>query len=80
MKNLLNRIERLEEEVKFKEKELDKKFFLSEMKKIGIEKLPYSYNAINQFIDAETMNVHYNKHYKGYVEKLNLALDKKKIW
>ena len=22
---------------------------------------------------------HYNKHYKGYVEKLNLALDKKKF-
>ena len=47
------------------------------MKKIGIEKLPYSYSALKQFIDAETMNYHYNKHYKGYVEKLNAALKNK---
>ena len=48
------------------------------MKKIGIEKLPYSYTALKQFIDAETMDFHYNKHYKGYVDKLNDALSKKK--
>ena len=48
------------------------------MKKIGIEKLPYSYTALKQFIDPETMNFHYNKHYKGYVDKLNDALAKKK--
>ena len=50
---------------------------ITEMKKIGIEKLPYSYSALKQFIDAETMNFHYNKHYKGYVDKLNSALSKK---
>jgi Fe-Mn family superoxide dismutase len=50
---------------------------ITEMKKIGIEKLPYSYSALKQFIDAETMNFHYNKHYKGYVDKLNNALSKK---
>jgi Fe-Mn family superoxide dismutase len=48
-----------------------------EMKKIGIEKLPYSYSALKQFVDSETMNIHYNKHYKGYVKKLNDALSKK---
>ena len=48
------------------------------MKKIGIEKLPYSYSSLKKFIDPETMSVHYNGHYKTYVEKLNLALDKKK--
>jgi Fe-Mn family superoxide dismutase len=48
------------------------------MKKIGIEKLPYSYSALKPFIDPETMNFHYNKHYKGYVDKLNDALSKKK--
>jgi len=47
---------------------------LQEMKKIGIERLPYSYSAVEHFIDKETMNVHYNKHYKGYVEKLNKAI------
>jgi superoxide dismutase, Fe-Mn family len=44
--------------------------------KIKIEKLPYSYTSLVRFIDAETMNTHYNKHYKGYVEKLNLELEK----
>lgn len=34
-------------------------------------KLPYSLNALEPYIDQETMNLHYNKHYKGYVEKLN---------
>jgi len=63
----------LEEHLK-KEKEL----LLTEMKKIGIEKLPYSYSALKQFIDPETMDFHYNKHYKGYVDKLNTALSKKK--
>jgi len=51
---------------------------ITEMKKIGIEKLPYSYTALKQFIDPETMDFHYNKHYKGYVDKLNDALSKKK--
>jgi Fe-Mn family superoxide dismutase len=47
------------------------------MKKIGIEKLPYSYSALKQFIDPETMSYHYNGHYKTYVDKLNDALSKK---
>ena len=51
---------------------------IQEMKKIGIERLPYSYSAVERFIDKETMNVHYNKHYKGYVEKLNKAIKDKR--
>ena len=54
------------------------KELIVEMKKIGIEKLPYSYSALERFIDAETMDTHYNKHYKGYVKKLNDALSKRK--
>lgn len=53
-------------------------FLLNEMKKIGIEKLPYSYTSLKKFIDSKTMNFHYNKHYKGYVEKLNKLLSNKK--
>jgi Fe-Mn family superoxide dismutase len=34
-------------------------------------KLPYSLNALEPFIDEQTMSFHYNKHYKGYVNKLN---------
>jgi Fe-Mn family superoxide dismutase len=46
------------------------------MGKIKVERLPYSYSALERFIDAETMKVHYNQHYKGYVNKLNKALEK----
>jgi Fe-Mn family superoxide dismutase len=77
MKNLVNRLHLIEREIIKNEKEESKKFFLNEMKKIGIEKLPYSYGALKRFIDPETMEVHYTKHYKGYVEKLNLALNKR---
>ena len=74
MKNLVNKIETLEEEVQKNEKDFAKKFFINEMKKIGIERLPYSYSSLKRFIDPETMDVHYNKHYKGYVDKLNKAI------
>jgi Fe-Mn family superoxide dismutase len=50
---------------------------ITEAKKIGIDKLPYGYDSLTRFIDVKTMNVHYNKHYKGYVKKLNDALSKK---
>ncbi len=36
--------------------------------------LPYDYGALEPSIDAETMNIHYNKHAKGYVDKLNAAV------
>ena len=48
------------------------------MKRISTIRLPYSYSALKTFIDAETMNVHYNQHYKGYVNKLNKAIEKVK--
>jgi len=52
-------------------------FLLLEMKKIGIEKLPYAQSSLKRFIDSKTMDVHYNGHYKTYVKKLNDALSKK---
>ena len=33
--------------------------------------LPYSFDSLEPFIDKETMELHYNKHYKGYIKKLN---------
>lgn len=33
--------------------------------------LPYAFDALEPFIDEETMKLHYNKHYKGYIKKLN---------
>ena len=52
------------------------KNIISEIKSISVEKLPYSYDAVTSFVDAETMKTHYTKHYKGYVEKLNKELEK----
>jgi hypothetical protein len=73
------KINLLKETILITEKQNIKEEFLLEMKKIGIEKLPYSYSALKQFVDPETMNIHYNKHYKCYVKKLNGALSKKKL-
>ena len=67
----------LETEINKIEKKSSEQQLITEMKKIGIEKLPYAYSALEKFIDSKTMNVHYNKHYKGYVEKLNKIISKK---
>lgn len=78
MKKLEEKIEQLEKQIIENQITKETELLITEMKKIGIEKLPYSYSALKQFIDPETMNFHYNKHYKGYVDKLNDALSKKK--
>ena len=44
---------------------------LEEVGGIKAIKLPYTLDALEPSIDAETMNLHFNKHYKGYVKKLN---------
>ena len=36
--------------------------------------LGYDYRALEPFIDARTMEIHYTKHHKTYVDKLNAAL------
>ena len=36
--------------------------------------LPYSYDALEPFIDAETMRIHHGKHHQAYVDNLNKAL------
>lgn len=35
--------------------------------------LPYAYNALNEAIDAQTMELHYSKHAAGYATNLNDA-------
>lgn len=44
--------------------------------KYELPKLPYSYEALEPYIDAKTMEIHYTKHHQTYVTKLNEALDK----
>lgn len=77
MKKLEDRIVHINEQLLKEEKTQSEIELLTEMKKIGIEKLPYSYSSVKKFIDSETMEIHYSKHYKGYVDKLNKALSKK---
>lgn len=36
--------------------------------------LSYEYNALEPFIDEQTMHLHHDKHHAGYVDKLNTAL------
>ena len=36
-----------------------------------LPKLPYAYNALEPYIGAETVEVHYSKHHAGYTDKLN---------
>ena len=36
--------------------------------------LPYAFNALEPYIDATTMEIHYTKHHAGYVKNLNAAL------
>ncbi len=36
--------------------------------------LPYAYDALEPFIDAQTMEIHHTKHHQTYVTKLNEAL------
>jgi len=33
--------------------------------------LPYAYNALEPIIDAKTVEIHYTKHHKAYLDKLN---------
>ncbi|MDQ3541762.1 MAG: superoxide dismutase, partial [Chloroflexota bacterium] len=36
--------------------------------------LPYAFNALEPHIDAQTMEIHHDKHHATYVQKLNDAV------
>jgi superoxide dismutase, Fe-Mn family len=36
--------------------------------------LPYAYNALEPYIDAQTMEIHYSKHHATYVKNVNEAI------
>ena len=42
--------------------------------KIELPPLPYSTDALSPILSKETLEFHYGKHHKAYVEKLNAAL------
>jgi len=41
-----------------------------------LPKLPYAYDALEPYIDAQTMTIHHDKHHQAYINNLNAALDK----
>ncbi len=40
-----------------------------------LPELPYSFDALEPYIDAQTMEIHHGKHHSGYVAKLNAAIE-----
>ncbi len=40
-----------------------------------LPKLPYAYDALEPYIDAQTMEIHHSKHHGGYTKKLNAAIE-----
>jgi hypothetical protein len=36
-----------------------------------LPKLTYDYNALEPFVDTNTMNIHHTKHHQGYVNNIN---------
>ena len=41
-----------------------------------LPELGYAYDALEPYIDARTMEIHYTKHHQGYTNKLNAAVEK----
>lgn len=41
----------------------------------GFEPLPYAFDALEPYIDARTMEIHYDRHHRGYYNNLLKAID-----
>jgi Fe-Mn family superoxide dismutase len=41
----------------------------------ALQQLPYPYNALEPYIDEQTMRIHHDKHHQTYVDNLNKALE-----
>jgi len=52
---------------------LDDKEPAGKLTKHELPALQYAYNALEPYIDAQTMEIHHSKHHKGYVDGLNKA-------
>jgi len=39
-----------------------------------LKKLPYAYDALEPYIDAQTMEIHHDKHHAAYTNNLNAAI------
>lgn len=51
---------------------IEEEFFMS----YTLPDLPYAYDALEPYIDEETMHLHHDKHHNTYVTNLNAAIEK----
>ena len=47
-----------------------------DMVTFSLPDLPYSYNALEPYIDAQTMEIHHSKHHQKYIDTFNATLEK----
>ncbi len=40
-----------------------------------LQPLPYAFDALEPYVSAQVMKIHYEKHHQAYVDKLNKALE-----
>jgi Fe-Mn family superoxide dismutase len=40
-----------------------------------LPELPYAFDALEPYIDAQTLQIHHDKHHQTYVDKLNAAIE-----
>jgi len=45
-----------------------------------LPKLDYAYDALEPYIDAQTMEIHHSKHHQAYVNNVNAAFEKYPEW
>jgi len=45
------------------------------MAKFELPALPYAHDALEPYVDKQTMEIHHGKHHAGYVSKLNAAVE-----
>lgn len=42
---------------------------------VTLPPLPYAYEALEPYMDAETLHIHHDKHHQAYVDKYNLIIN-----
>ena len=55
---------------------LNSSALVAEFKPFEFKELTYSYDALEPYIDKETMMIHHSKHYRNYLNKLNETIKK----